>query len=111
MLQLLAWLCEEGADHAASANAATALEAMAQAPGLQGMLVACDWLGDILCHLARDVQAYHTLHAVRGQQSMRGSQQLRVVQSCLRSPDVMMSLGEGLCCLLCASWFKQYART
>ncbi|KAK9804176.1 hypothetical protein WJX73_009170 [Symbiochloris irregularis] len=61
--KLLEWVCNDGGeDLAACANAGKALGSLAQAPGPQGMLVAADWLGDLLMHLARDAQAYHTLH-------------------------------------------------
>lgn len=64
MVQLLQCVCGEAADLTMCANASAALEALVQMPGAQGMLLAADWLGDIMVHLAQGVQAYHSLHMV-----------------------------------------------
>ena len=62
---MLEWICSEEEEREAERYAAgSALAALAAAPGVDGLQLASAWLGDVLVHLSRNVQAYNSVRVV-----------------------------------------------
>lgn len=63
--QALRWMCAEDVGEELRFGCAGTLAALAAAPGDAGWRVAAAWLGELLVHLSRQVQAYHSIRQVR----------------------------------------------
>ena len=63
----LRWMCAEDVGEELRFGCAGTLAA---APGDAGWRVAAAWLGELLVHLSRQVQAYHSIRQVRFQRCL-----------------------------------------
>lgn len=63
-------MCAEDVGEELRFGCAGTLAALAAAPGDAGWRVAAAWLGELLVHLSRQVQAYHSIRQVRFQRCL-----------------------------------------